>query len=166
MRPSKATGVDNALDPNASLLRPPSPALSEGSGPRIPHVLSEFERKTSIVDVLQYVKQAFNDEAALDTLPVEAAGNAGAWKAWRAYRISKGAMDADAGPTDGEKESDEWNWDGVWEERVRRGIDASISEAVVYGGIGGGGDDMVRSPLIRRCDTPADHVTDSICGLR
>ena len=96
---------------------------------------------------MQYVKQAFNDETALDSLPLEAAGNTGAWKAWRAYRISKGAMSAGAAISkDGEKKSDDWNWDGVWEERVRRGIDASISESVLFGGAGGaGGDDLVCS---------------------
>ena len=96
--------------------------------------------------VLQYVKQAFSDETALDTLPLEAAGNAGAWKAWRAHRISKGSMNADAALGDTAKQTDEWNWDGVWEERVRRGIDASTSEAVLYGAAGGGGDCLVCFP--------------------
>ena len=163
--PGKTASGDNTFDPNASSAGPPSPTFSQGSAIRIPNLLSELERKISIIDVLEYVKQAFNNEAALDTLPVEAAANAGAWKAWRAYRINKGAMSAVVGPEDGEKQSDEWNWDGVWEERVRRGIDASISEAVLYGGAGGG-DDTVSFPPLRRCSTLDDYATDSICGFR
>lgn len=146
---SKTPSGDKAENERASSAGPPSPALSEGLVVRIPHVLSQYEQKTSIVEVLQYVKQAFNDETALDSLPLEAAGNAGAWKAWRAYRISKGSMSADIMLGGGGKQTDEWNWDGVWEERVRRGIDTSISEAVLYGGAGGGGDDLVRAPLLR-----------------
>ena len=42
----------------------------------------------------------------------------------------------------------DWNWDGVWVERVRKGIALSLSDAVLYrggggGGGGGDGDDLV-----------------------
>ena len=97
-------------------------------------------RPTSIIEVLEYVKRAFDDGTALDTLPLEAAGNSGAWKAWRAYRRSKDHEFRDGPETDA-KQADEWNWDGVWQERVRKGIDASISESTLYGGAVG--DDMV-----------------------
>lgn len=30
----------------------------------------------------------------------------------------------------------EWNWEGVWEERVRRGVAGSLAEAVLYAGVG------------------------------
>ena len=96
-----------------------------------------------MIKVLRYVKQVFSDESGLDTLPLEAAGNEGAWKAWRAYRISKGAISPVVDPKSGKRESDEWDWNGVWEERVRRGINASISESVLFGGAGGSGDDLV-----------------------
>lgn len=39
----------------------------------------------------------------------------------------------------------EWNWEGVWEERVRRGVEASQSDAVLYGHALGR-DDLVRLP--------------------
>ena len=97
---------------------------------------------TKITEVLEYMKRAFDDETALDTLPLEAAGNLGAWKAWRAYRRSNGTDSRLVDSTPSLHKHDEWSWDGVWEERVRRGIDASISESTLYGGTSGG-DDLV-----------------------
>ena len=95
--------------------------------------------------VLEYMNRSFNEESFLDGVPLEAAGNLGAWKAWRAYRASNGVKIQNA--TIGQASSangDEWNWDGVWEQRVRRGIDNSISDSVLYGGTSGG-DDLVCS---------------------
>ncbi len=43
---------------------------------------------------------------------------------------------------------DEWSWDGVWEDRVRKGIDASIAESTLYGGAAAGGDEVVRLPYL------------------
>lgn len=112
-----------------------SPLTSSGQSPNF--------RSTHILEVLQYMKRAFDDEAALDTLPLGAAGNSGAWKAWRAYRRSKGLEVDDASARESSTiKQDEWSWDGVWEERVRKGIDASIAESTLYGGTGGG-DDLV-----------------------
>ncbi len=36
----------------------------------------------------------------------------------------------------------EWNWDGVGEVRVKKGVDASLAEAVLYGK--DAGDDSIR----------------------
>ena len=90
----------------------------------------------SVIDLLQYIKRIFSEEMVLDNLPLEAAGNAGAWKAWRAYRVSKGAKFHEALSTTADLQSEEWNWDGVWEERVRRGIDSSISDSILFGSTG------------------------------
>lgn len=97
------------------------------------------------------MKKAFDDETVLDALPLEAAGNPGAWNAWRAYRkiahhdtnpiISK--LDNDQLLADYPKQQDDWSWEGVWEERVRTGMTASISEAALFGN-SGVGDDIVR----------------------
>ena len=38
---------------------------------------------------------------------------------------------------------DEWSWDGVWKERVRKGIDASIAESTLYGNPTSASDDLV-----------------------
>lgn len=102
-----------------------------------------LHKPTSIVDVLHYIKRSFDDWEALDMLPLDAAGNSGAWKAWRAYRGSSNQNDNDIASASDAKSSDEWSWDGVWEERVRKGIDASIADSTLYGG---GGDDLVGPP--------------------
>jgi hypothetical protein len=97
-------------------------------------------RKNGIAEVLAYVKKAFDDERTLDNLPFESAGNPGAWKAWHAHRPNTVEHSTQ---TEGTRQSDEWNWDGVWQERVRKGIEASISGPVLYGSSASANDDPV-----------------------
>ena len=159
---SSATSSRNASDAHAGassqreeLYKPPPPEdlSSRGSSPR-----SESFRMSSvrtrarhavqpsrliiITDVLEYMKCAFDDETALDTLPLEAAGNSGAWKAWWAYRRSNETDSKLVESVPRLHKQEEWSWDGVWEERVRKGIDASIAESTLYGS-SSGGDDLV-----------------------
>ena len=108
-----------------------------------------------IVEVLQYLKRSFDDEGALDTLPLEAAGNSGAWKAWRAHRRSNNLDASTLSLEMRAKQQDEWSWDGVWEMRVRKGIDASIAESTLYGGVTGG-DHLVSSTV---------HSSDEIANI-
>lgn len=133
---------------------PPEDLSSRESSPRsatfrMSHVRTRPRRsiqpsqQTKITEVLEYMKSAFDDEIALDTLPLEAAGNSGAWKAWRAYRRSNEADSKLVDSAPSLHEQDEWSWDGVWEERVRKGVDASIAESTLYGGTSGG-DDLIR----------------------
>ena len=96
-----------------------------------------------ILEILQYIKKCFDDESALDTLPLEAAGNLGAWKAWQAYRRTTASATDNVTSTTSETQQDEWSWDGVWEQRVRKGIDNSVAESTLYGGASGGADDQV-----------------------
>ena len=105
-------------------------------------------RKASIVDVLAYVKHSFDKDDFLDTLPLEAAGNVGAWKAWRAHRSNSGVLlhGSSTGATDN---PEEWKWDGVWEQRVIRGINASISDSALFGS--GSEDDGVRIIAVPSC---------------
>jgi len=111
---------------------------SRGSSTR--PLTDSYTKPTGIIEVLHYIKRSFDDEGALDTLPLDAAGNSGAWKAWRAYRKST-SQDTDIlASASGSRQQDEWSWDGVWEERARKGIEASIAESTLYGG---GGDDLV-----------------------
>ena len=119
-----------------SPLMRPSQVLPQISGLQ-PHSIK-------IVEVLHYLKRSFDDEGALDTLPLEAAGNSGAWKAWRAYRRSNNTDENTLSLETRAKQQDEWSWDGVWEMRVRKGIDASIAESTLYGGLTGG-DNLVSS---------------------
>jgi hypothetical protein len=102
----------------------------------------------STYDVLRYLASAFDSEEVLDSIPLEAAGNPGAWHAWRARQRTKGrgnpVVDVrgevkrfEEGKQLTAKKPGEWNWEGVWEERVKRGIGASLSEAVLFGNSAG-----------------------------
>jgi len=42
-----------------------------------------------------------------------------------------------------ERRPGEWNWEHVWEERVKKGISASLSEPVLFGNAGVA-DDVIR----------------------
>ncbi|KAI0409046.1 ubiquitin-conjugating enzyme [Xylaria palmicola] len=146
--------------------RPPPPSdLSSGgtSGSRnstmgqSPGFLDTKVKEVSIFAVLRYIRSTFDDEDVLDTIPLEAAGNPGAWHAWRTHRAEKGkefepAPGADdtvsaAASTSGQgpsRELGEWNWEGVWEERVKKGISSSLSEPALFGGSVGAADDVIR----------------------
>lgn len=105
-----------------------------------------------IIEILQYVKKSFEDENVLDELPLDAAGNPGAWHAWQAHQQAhqnKTMQEAPSIPrigildpssphyrknsSGGIKPLSDWNWDGVWAERVRKGVNASVSEQMLYG---------------------------------
>ena len=112
-------------------------------------------------DVLRYIRSTFDDAAVLDAIPLEAAGNPGAWNAWRTHRrqqAKKSSGGSAAGPdalaADGSKAPDlgpepprqpgEWNWEHVWEERVKKGISTSLSDPVLFGSAGAA-DTVVRT---------------------
>ncbi|KAL8801902.1 MAG: hypothetical protein Q9200_006778 [Gallowayella weberi] len=131
-----------------------------------------------IAAILEYIKTTFDDEDILDGLPAEAAVNPGAWKAWHAHRrdVSPQAK-FEKGPNDqsntipGKHQSQvltgsvkhpkEWSWDGVWERRVRNGIDASISEQILFGA--GGGDEIVHFSPIQ--DDAVDELKEMISNI-
>ncbi|KAK7957101.1 Ubiquitin-conjugating enzyme [Apiospora aurea] len=150
----------------------------------------------STFEVLRYIRSTFDDEAVLDAIPLEAAGNPGAWHAWRTHRHDSGkdftaisttttttattspppavpqpaAGDDEVPPpvpakddapvaaaaAAGIRKPGEWNWEGVWEARVKKGVDASVSEAVLYGGTGAAaGDDVIRFLSMEEGDVEA-----------
>ncbi|KAL8731279.1 MAG: hypothetical protein Q9166_003503 [cf. Caloplaca sp. 2 TL-2023] len=104
--------------------------------------------------VLDYMRRAFDDEELLNRLPAKAAANPGAWKAWQVrYRdmpsharleeplndkssVIRGRQEVQGSESQAKHPSD-WSWEGVWERRVRKGIAASISDQVLFGGSGG-----------------------------
>jgi hypothetical protein len=106
---------------------------------------------TSIIDILHYVRSTFDSEKVLDKIPLESAANLGAWQAWQSHRrhdlgkltpnherkqgatISSTASSTSASGSTPRRPG-EWNWEGVWEERVRRGIANSASEPALFGG--------------------------------
>ncbi|KAI5356566.1 Putative ubiquitin-conjugating enzyme E2, ubiquitin-conjugating enzyme/RWD [Septoria linicola] len=109
----------------------------------------KHKRLPHVVELLQYLRIVFDTEDVLDSLPLTAAANAGAWHAWQSFR-SKIASRATSGarPADdaqqrslsprqqpgGARRPGEWNWQGVWEDRVRRSVQSTLSESVLFGG--------------------------------
>jgi hypothetical protein len=118
--------------------------------------------KPSVYDVLKYIRSAFDSEEVMDAIPIDAAGNPGAWHAWRSHQKKLGKIQDDTPVSDAEADASaakreqgegsvddssaskssqtgtrrpgEWNWEGVWEDRVKKGIAMSLSEPVLYGG--------------------------------
>jgi hypothetical protein len=133
------------------------------------------QKAISLYEVLKYVRSTFDSDEVLDSLPLDAAGNPNAWHAWRTHRKKLGKLSEESAPsgdapqtvpTEGEeavvekvpkattapqqqvRDPSEWNWDGVWELRVKKAIAASLSEPVLYGGVTtGAGDDVVSSAI-------------------
>jgi hypothetical protein len=105
----------------------------------------------SIVTVLEYIQSTFSENTVLDSIPLEAAANPGAYHAWRTYRApvlvsqtspASAAGKVSEGSTLGRnRRPGQWNWEGVWEERVKKAVKASLSEPVLFGA--GAGEDIV-----------------------
>lgn len=160
------TGSDVDVPNSVASISPMSTLTSDGKNiARVP-----------IYEVLRYIRSTFDEPEVLDMVPLDAAGNPGAWHAWRAHRLRNGVVfpspakeekgeNASAGENeDGDdavpegyqrlaggtsspnatRRPGEWNWDGVWEVRVAKGIAASSSDPVLYGNTSIG-DDLVSS---------------------
>ncbi|RYO95529.1 hypothetical protein DL764_007689 [Monosporascus ibericus] len=169
-RGSSGTGGDRKSsgqqDVTQTPPRPINPSLSSGSSK--PSAIGEYSgfgqtsrKKISTFEVLRYIRSTFDDENVLDSIPLSAAGNPGAWHAWRTHRMQNGKVFSDdPSSSDAEDTADtvttgtkssadsarrpgEWNWEGVWEERVKKAITASLSEPVLFGGAGPT-DDVIR----------------------
>lgn len=106
-----------------------------------------------VIELLQYLRIVFDTDEVLDTIPLAAASNAGAWHAWQSFRSKKagtsvrGAKPAGESSQPGNERSlsprqqpggarrpGEWNWQGVWEDRVRRSVQSTQTEPALYGG--------------------------------
>lgn len=142
---------------------------------------SKPRRPPHVIQLLQYLCVAFDTEEVLDSIPLDAAANAGAWHAWQSYRAkssSSRAASVAQSPSDekgqgaerslspkqqpgGARKPGEWNWQGVWEDRVRKSIQASASEHVLYGGEN---NDVVRldAVVLRRKIRTADFGHRSV----
>lgn len=110
-------------------------------------------RDVPIVGLLSYIRSTFDDESVLDSVPLEAAGNPGAWHAWRSHRkgADPGAPPAGTLSPDAKTKREnpqarppgEWNWEGVWAKRTQNGVKTSYLESVLFGTSGRGSDDLV-----------------------
>jgi hypothetical protein len=114
-----------------------------------------------VVKVLQYLRLAFSAPEIVDSVPLSSAANPSAWHAWRSYRAKilgeNRAHSPAALPSGGDAGSDrslspraaqpggarrpgEWNWSGVFEDRVRKVVASSRADGTVFGGGGEVGD--------------------------
>lgn len=103
----------------------------------------------TMFDVLDYIRKVFGSEEMLDSIPLVAAANSGAYHAYRTFRgrdqppsQSQSRTTSPEPSTSRARKPGEWNWDGVWEERVKRGVQNTLSEPVLFGGAVSG-DDVV-----------------------
>lgn len=94
-----------------------------------------------VAELLDYIRSTFDDEDVLDSLPVEAAGNPGAWHAWKAHRRGgSGPGDLKRGSPQARLPGD-WHWDGIWARRVQEEIETSHSDPMLFGNAARGGSD-------------------------
>lgn len=154
------SGVDSPAPSQTS-----TPSDGKGSLIDLGSVGTRTGKQVSIVAILEYIRTTFSEERVLDSVPLEAAANPGAYHAWRAYRAtavlaqqsapSSPTSDLQTNPagrtTEGStlgrnRRPGEWNWEGVWEERVRKAVKASLSESVLFGTAAG--EDIVRCDLL------------------
>ncbi|KAF2718276.1 hypothetical protein K431DRAFT_322534 [Polychaeton citri CBS 116435] len=139
-------------------------ATDQAEAPPASSHTQQERQSPHIVEVLQYLRVIFSSEAVLDTVPLEAAANSGAWHAWKSYRVrQQGHQASNMSPArkaipspverstspkqqpGGARRPGDWNWQGVWEDRVRKIIQASITEQSLYGG---GDGDVVSLQLL------------------
>ncbi|KXH41887.1 ubiquitin-conjugating enzyme [Colletotrichum simmondsii] len=211
-----ATPARSGGGPSSTTSTPSSKATPLGGRPGY---LDTSRREVSTYEVLRYIRSTFDDEKVLDSVPLEAAGNPGAWHAWRTRQRQTGksfpgdpvpqeksekeqesakvaeatdgvAQEKKEGEAEGEEKAEEappplperkpstsgsvhsivrkpigsapsvsrkpgeWNWEGVWEDRVQKGIATSLSEAVLYGATSGG-DDLINFLAMEEGDVDA-----------
>lgn len=143
--------ADTGFSPMNAEAMPPSEEMQRPSSWQPPHILV----------MLYYLRASLSSTDFLDSIPLEAAANSSAWHAWRTFsskaagRSSSLRNKSDAAMTPvaslkqqpgGARSPGEWNWDGVWEDRVRKCIQASISEQAIYKKTGAA-DDLVMLPF-------------------
>lgn len=146
MAEARQTDQQRLTSPDAAPSNSTTPAVQEA-----PAYMRTGHKSVSAYEVLHYIRSAFDDEAVLDSVPLTAAGNPGAWHAWRTHRKATGKLlddeTTEEGQTNKEDEQQatenaksatprrpgEWNWDGVWEDRVKKNVSSSLSEPVLYG---------------------------------
>ncbi|KAK2591652.1 hypothetical protein QQS21_010666 [Conoideocrella luteorostrata] len=179
-RRGKHAGSDrtNAPPIGSSATSPESPNANT------PSYLQAGKPNVSIYSILKYVRSTFDSAEMLDSVPFAAAGNPGAWHAWRTHRLKQGKLsnqqpgtvhstqpnEPSVAPAEKEKETlpspnsairqpGEWNWDGVWEDRVKKGVAACLTEPVLYGG-SGVPDEMIR--FLPMEETDIESVKENI----
>lgn len=143
-------------------------ATADASGAARPSI------QVSMPMVLDYIRSTFSEESVLDSIPLEAAANPSAYHAWRANRspflqTQQSALNIAQEASDKTPESPalgrnrrpgEWNWEGVWEERVKKAVNASLSESTLFGA--GAGEDIVRLLSMGKDTSTLNSCIDSL----
>ncbi|CAL5866922.1 uncharacterized protein PFLUO_LOCUS1134 [Penicillium psychrofluorescens] len=147
---SRNVSGNNAADPtSATKDSNPEEEREDKHEQRVAAVpsLDQFAQPKKIVpvsEILEYMRSTFDDEDVLDSLPADAAGNPGAWHAWKAHRgDSTGPEGLKRGDPQARQPGD-WHWDGIWARRVQREIENSYSDPMLFGNAGRGGDEAIR----------------------
>jgi hypothetical protein len=178
--------------PGGSVSGRDTPESGPSSGPNKARNHETRQHQVSMYEFLAYIRNTFDDADVLDTVQLEAAGNPGAWHAWRTHRLKSGkiipppqpvkdeSMQWHDGLSDDEdspstpdgyqrlpggtpllattRRPGEWNWDGVWEHRVKRGVGRSLAESVLYGNIVSNDDLVSRDGFWLRLISPDKYL--------
>lgn len=147
--PHKTDGPSGAGSGNLSVDPVIVPSTQEVAS-ILPLARETTAKPITVMDVLIYIKSTFEDPTLLDKLPLEAAANPGAWHAWRSHRRIPKTPSRDRSPAKKERKDSptdssqtlpgDWNWEGVWENRVKSGIETSLSDPVLFGPKSGRGE--------------------------
>ncbi|KAB8214037.1 hypothetical protein BDV33DRAFT_183508 [Aspergillus novoparasiticus] len=148
-------GNDSPQNPNDAF-RPTSPSKNQADNVREESATSrkaekpvEIREYVPVTALLNYIRSTFDDETVLDSLPLEAAGNPSAWHAWKAHRKDSSNSAFTSSSKKGIPQArlpGDWHWDGIWAKRVQDEVEASHSEATLFGNAtrSGGTEDMIR----------------------
>ncbi|KAJ5312650.1 hypothetical protein PENANT_c007G08006 [Penicillium antarcticum] len=136
--------------------------------PRVAQVppMDQFAEPKSVIpvsEILDYIRSTFDDENVLDSLPVEVAGNPGAWHAWKAHRRGGTGGGWKRGSPQARLPGD-WHWDGIWARRAQDEIENSRSDPMLFGSAArGNGDDMIR--FSRLDDASLNAIKESMAAM-
>ncbi|PLN83461.1 putative ubiquitin-conjugating enzyme [Aspergillus taichungensis] len=134
--PVSPSAGDGETTPSDTTISPPVDKATE-SGKPVP-----------VLALLDYIRSTFDGESVLDSLPLEAAGNPSAWHAWKAHRRDHSDNQALYNSKKGSPQTrlpGDWHWDGIWAKRVQEEVEASHSEATLFGNpTRGASDDLIR----------------------
>ncbi|KAK5110609.1 hypothetical protein LTR62_005648 [Meristemomyces frigidus] len=153
---TKDVGVDTVSSADGDRMPPGAFSLRHGfpewyGKVNLDHPSEGPGRPPHIVEVLQYLRVAFDVPEVIDSVQLHHAANTGAWHAWESQRSRLRGAVSPSGPPGrpigtlsptrqqqpgGARRPGEWNWHGVWEDRVRKSVAASNTEHALYGGDG------------------------------
>ena len=162
-RETDIINTSNASDPLRDGKHRNSSNASSSQTVQILHASQSFDdsQRYLAAEVLYYVKLAFSSHEFLDKILLVDAVNPGAFFAWRSHRLSTApdlynerqeqakkafSSQLSAGSRASKEDSPntwpgQWNWDGVWKDRVQKAVQASVAGSTLFGDVNN--DDVV-----------------------